>query len=73
LTELEAIAGVRGATPDIDRERNFRGMSIRVDKDINLSGILEVIMKNGLKIGSINTVEPSLEDAFMAITRRYTD
>ncbi len=70
MTALEAITGVRAATPDIDRERNFRGLSLRVDKSIDLSGILEVILKNGLKISRINTTEPSLEDAFMAITRR---
>ena len=72
-TALEAIAGVHSATPDIDRERNFRGLSLRLDKGIDLSGILEVILKNGLKISSINTTEPSLEDAFMAITRRRTE
>ncbi|MEK7353297.1 MAG: ABC transporter ATP-binding protein, partial [Chloroflexota bacterium] len=41
-TALEAIAGVHSATPDIDRERNFRGLSLRLDKGIDLSGILEV-------------------------------
>lgn len=70
LNLLEGIPGVHGATPEVDPESNFQGLSIRVDKDLALSGILEVIMKNGLKIGIINTKEPSLEDAFMAITRR---
>ncbi len=58
LNVLEKIPGVHGATPDVDTERNFQGMSIRVDKDIDLSNILEVIMKNGLKIGIINTSVP---------------
>jgi ABC-2 type transport system ATP-binding protein len=73
LAALEAITGVHGATPNIDMDRNFRSLSLRVDKGIDLSGILEVIIRNGLKIDRINTTEPSLEDAFMAITRRRTD
>ena len=71
--ELEAITGVLGVTPDIDRERHFRGISIRINKDLELSGVLDIIIRNKLKIGNINTTEPSLEDAFMAITRRRTD
>ncbi|MBI4284025.1 MAG: ABC transporter ATP-binding protein [Chloroflexi bacterium] len=72
LNVLESIPGVHGATPDVDKERNFQGLSLRVDKDIDLSSILEVILRNGLKIGNINTTEPSLEDAFMAITGQHT-
>jgi ABC-2 type transport system ATP-binding protein len=68
--ELEAITGILGVTPDIDRERRFRGIAIRINKDLELSGVLEVIIKNGLIISNVNTIEPSLEDAFMAITRR---
>jgi ABC-2 type transport system ATP-binding protein len=68
INELEKMPGVHGATPDIDPERNFIGISIRVNKDMDLSDILDVIMKRGLKIRIINTKEPTLEDAFMAIT-----
>ncbi len=71
LNELEGITGILGVTPDIDKESNFRGISIRMDKGLDISNILEVIMKNGLKIGSISTTEPSLEDAFIAITKRH--
>jgi hypothetical protein len=46
------------------------GTSIRVDKNLDLSGILEIIMKNGLNIKGINTKEPTLEDAFIAITKK---
>lgn len=73
LNLLEAIPGVHGATPEVDSESNFQGLSIRVDKDLALSSILGVVMKNSLKIGIINTNEPSLEDAFMAITKRRTE
>ncbi|MEE8414182.1 MAG: ABC transporter ATP-binding protein [Dehalococcoidales bacterium] len=67
---LEKTAGVYGATPEIDKDGNLSGMSVRISKGMDLSGILSVIMKNGLKIGSINTREPSLEEAFIAITGR---
>ena len=70
LGALEALPGIHGVTPDINRERNLRSLSIRVDKNTDLSSILKVIVENGLKISSLNTAEPSLEDAFMAITRR---
>ncbi|MEM2885799.1 MAG: DUF4162 domain-containing protein [Thermoproteota archaeon] len=70
VDELEALPGVHGATPDVDPEMGFRGLSIRVDKDTDLSSILEVVMKSELRIRTVNTKEPSLEDAFMAITGR---
>ena len=73
VNELEEMPGVHGATPDFDLERNFHGISIRVNKNTNLSGILEVIMKSGLKIRMMNTKEPTLEDAFMAITGRQQE
>lgn len=73
LNALETMTGVHGVSPDIDRERNLRSISIRTDKNFDLTGILDIIMKSRLKISSINTTEPSLEDAFMAITRRQTD
>jgi len=71
LDELQEVPGVHGATPEVDPDRSFQGISMRVDKNIDLSGVLEVIMKSGLKIRTINTEEPSLEDAFIAITGMY--
>jgi hypothetical protein len=68
MNELEEMPGVHGATPEVDPERNFHGISIRVNKNMDLGSILEIIMKSGLKIRMINTKEPTLEDAFMAIT-----
>jgi ABC-2 type transport system ATP-binding protein len=68
LDELEEILGVHGVTPEVDLEGNFQGLSIRVNKNVDLSYILEVVMRSGPRISMINTKEPSLEDAFMAIT-----
>lgn len=68
LDEMQGMPGVYGATPSVTPDRNFHGISIRVDKNTDLSGLLEVVMKSGLKIRKVNTLEPTLEDAFIAIT-----
>jgi ABC-2 type transport system ATP-binding protein len=73
VNELEEVSGVHGATPDVSSEGALLGLSIRVDKNIDLSNILEIIMKNGLNIRGINTEEPTLEDAFIAITRKQDE
>jgi ABC-2 type transport system ATP-binding protein len=73
LNELEEMSGVHGATPEVDLEKNFHGISIRVNKDMDLSSILQVVLKNGLKIRKIDTSEPTLEDAFIAITGHHKD
>ena len=73
LDELEKTHGVHGATPDIDPDGSFKGISIRVDKEMDLSIIIEVILKSGLNVRAINSQEPTLEDAFMAITGRRPD
>ena len=68
VNELKEISGVHDVTLEVDSESNFHGMSIRADKNIDLSEILEAIIKGGLKIKMMNTKEPTLEEAFMAIT-----
>jgi ABC-2 type transport system ATP-binding protein len=73
VNQLEKVTGIHGVTPQVDAERNFQGLSIRADNDLDISGILEAIIKNGLKIKMINTKEPTLEDAFMAITGRQRE
>jgi ABC-2 type transport system ATP-binding protein len=73
LAALEGLPGVNRVSPEIDRDRKLQGISVRVKKDTDLTGILKIITGNGLRISSINTTEPSLEDVFMTITRRHTD
>jgi len=51
----------------------FEGITIRLEKGADFSSILEVIMKSKLKIKWINTQEPTLEDAFIAITGRHPE
>ena len=73
IHELEKMQGVHGATPDVDSEGGLHGLSIRANKDMDISGLLEVIIKSGLKIKMINAKEPTLEDAFMVFTGRQQE
>jgi len=68
IDELDRMDGIHGVTPEVKPDGGFRGISIRFDKSMDLSSILKVVTKNRLKIRSINTYEPTLEDAFIAIT-----
>jgi ABC-2 type transport system ATP-binding protein len=70
---LEGVEGVHGVTPEVDFEGGFHGLSVRVDKDRDIHGILEVLLKSGLKIRMISAKEPTLEAAFMAITGRQKE
>jgi ABC-type uncharacterized transport system ATPase subunit len=72
MDELQDIHGVYGATPEINADNSFQGIWMRVDKNMDLSSILKVILKNGLNIRTINMQEPSLEDAFIAITGQHS-
>jgi len=68
LDQLQVIPGIKGVTPNIDPAEGLLGLTFRVDKNMDLSNILEVLLGNDLKIKAMNTREPSLEDAFIAIT-----
>ena len=70
VAELENLNGVHGVTPEVDAEHNLLGLSLRVEKETDLRSILEIIMGFNLKIRTVNTDLPTLEDAFMAITSR---
>lgn len=70
VAELENLNGVHGVTPEIDAEHNLLGLSLRVEKEADLRSILEIIMGFNLKIRTVNTELPTLEEAFMAITGR---
>jgi len=73
LDELEKTYGVHSATPEMNSDGIFEGITIRLEKGADFSSILEVIMKSKLKIKWINTQEPTLEDAFIAITGRHPE
>lgn len=69
INEIEEIQGVHSVNPE-ENPKGDSELSIRVDKDMDISTILEFIIKNGFKISMINAKEPTLEDAFMTITGR---
>jgi ABC-2 type transport system ATP-binding protein len=70
---IKSMPGVYGVVPNVDSEGILRSLSMKVEKSINLSGILGILLDRGLRIDRVNTTEPSLEEVFMAITRRQTD
>ena len=70
VNEIERVAGVHGTTPEIDEHRDLVAISVRADKNLALSAILPIIEKNNLTIRDVHTEEPTLEEAFTAITRR---
>jgi ABC-2 type transport system ATP-binding protein len=70
INALEKIPGVFGVTPELDIDRSLVKLVLRVNKDIVLSTILEVIADHRIIISEITTQEPTFEDAFNAITRR---
>ena len=68
LDQLQEVTGIKGVTPNIDPTERLLGISFRVEKNMNLSNILEVLLRNEVSIKGMNTIEPTLEDAFIAIT-----
>ncbi len=72
-TLLMQIHGVRSVASNINRDRSSGALSISMDKEIDVTNIIEGILKSNFKITSINTSDPSLEDVFVAITRGYKE
>jgi ABC-2 type transport system ATP-binding protein len=70
LRDIKGIPGVGEVTPDLSRDNGCLGLSVRGDKDMNISSILALIINSGVKIEAVNTTEPSLEDVFMHLTRQ---
>jgi len=69
LKDLEGMVGVNNVVPRITTEGIFQKLTLHVDKSLNLSRVLNVLMAYGLEIKSIDASEPSLEEAFIVITR----
>jgi ABC-2 type transport system ATP-binding protein len=68
MKNLENVAGVRGISTEVDQARRLHSISMWVAKDMDLSELLRLISGGGLRVLSVNTEEPTLEDAFNAIT-----
>ena len=67
VRDLNATDGVHSVSADVNQGKKFSGLALRVEKDMDLSGILRLLVKSDLKIKAVNTEDPTLEDAFNAI------
>lgn len=70
LNEIEEIKGVNKVVPRISREGTLHGLTVHADVDLNLSNVISILSIYNLEIRSMGVAEPSLEDAFIAITNR---
>lgn len=70
VRELEATEKVHSVSPEVNQARKFEGVTLRVEKDLDLAGILMTLAKSGLKIRAVNSEDPSLEEAFNEIIGR---
>jgi len=70
LKKLLEITNVKKATPNVDADGTLRTLHISADRKLDLHEVLDVIMSYSLRVKSINVVEPTLEEAFINITRR---
>ncbi len=68
IRNLEAIEGIHGVFAEVDKAKRLHGLKIRAEKDMDLAGILALLAESGLRIKAVVTEEPTLEEAFKAIT-----
>lgn len=68
VKDLEAAESVRSVSAEVNQGKRFYGLTMRVEKDMDLAEILRMLAESGLRIKAVNTEEPTLEDAFNAIT-----
>ena len=67
VRDLEAAESVRSVSAEVNQGKRLYGLTMRVEKDMDLTGILRTLAESGLKIKTVNTEDPTLEDAFNAI------
>jgi len=70
IKDLESIKGICGISTEIGTTGNLQSLSMRVEKELDLAFVLRLLSGSGLVIRSVNTEEPTLEDAFNLITGR---
>jgi ABC-2 type transport system ATP-binding protein len=71
--ELKTIPGIESVTLETSQRYGYGGVSLQLNKDFDLSSIMEVISGSAIKVNSINTREPGLEDAFLSLVKRGMD
>jgi len=67
VRDLETTESVYSVFAEVNQEERFHGLTMKVEKDMDLTEILRTLAKSGLKIQAVNCEEPTLEDAFNAI------
>ena len=67
VKDLEATENVHSVSAEVDQGKRLSGLTMRVEKDMDLTSILRKLTESGLKISTVNCDEPTLEDAFNAI------
>jgi ABC-type multidrug transport system ATPase subunit len=63
VSRLEDVKGSRlepGPPPKV---------MVRVDKDFEISDLLELVVKHGLRVKDLESYEPSLEEVFITLIR----
>jgi ABC-2 type transport system ATP-binding protein len=70
---LEESDGVHSVVSEYDNVRELQHLTLHVAKEMDLSNILKSLTSSNLQIYSVNVEEPSLEDAFNAITGHDTE
>jgi ABC-2 type transport system ATP-binding protein len=70
IRDLKAIKGVLDVSTELGTTGNLQLLSIRVEKELDLTNVLRLLIETGVEIRSVNTEEPTLEDAFNLITGR---
>jgi ABC-2 type transport system ATP-binding protein len=70
IRDLEANKGVHGVSSELGTTGGLQSLSMRVDKELDLTDVLRLLSGSGLVIRSVNTEEPTLEEAFNLITGR---
>ncbi len=70
IRDLEANKGVHNVSSELGTTGDLQSLSMRVDKELDLTDVLRLLSGSGLVIRSVNTEEPTLEEAFNLITGR---
>jgi ABC-2 type transport system ATP-binding protein len=68
IRDLEGTEGIRSVSTKVTKEKSSQILEIRVKKDMDLTEILRTVTESGHRINTVNLEEPTLEDAFKAIT-----
>ncbi|MBN1682666.1 ABC transporter ATP-binding protein [Candidatus Bathyarchaeota archaeon] len=70
VKQLNEFSYVTDIQPETNQNGRIFRINIRLKKEQEITEILKVISENELKIKSVNTQEPTLEEAFIQMTRQ---